>query len=155
VEEGVRGQPPDTRRATRQERSKPQLDELKARMEEIRAKLSTKSALAVAIAYALKRWPALTRYLDDGRLEIDNLIAERALRGVAIGRRNWLFTGSKAGGERAAAIYTIIETCKLNGVEPFTYISSVVQKIAEGWPNNRIDELMPWAWRSVAQQKAA
>ena len=155
VEEEVRGQPPDTRRATRQPRSKPQLDGLKARMEAIRAKLSAKSALAVAIAYALKRWPALTRYLDDGRLEIDNLIAERALRGVAIGRRNWLFTGSKAGGERAAAIYTIIETCKLNGVEPFAYISSVIQKIAEGWPNSRIDELMPWAWRSVAQQKAA
>jgi transposase len=155
VEEEVRGQPPDTRRATRQARSKPQLDELKARMEEIRAKLSAKSALAVAIAYALKRWPALIRYCENGSLEIDNLIAERALRGVAIGRRNWLFAGSKAGGERAAAIYTIIETCKLNGVEPFAYISSVIQKIAEGWPNSRIDELMPWAWSPVAQQKAA
>jgi transposase len=155
VEEEVRGQPPGTRRATRQARSKPQLDELKARMEEIRAKLSAKSALAVAIAYALKRWPALIRYCENGRLEIDNLIAERALRGVAIGRRNWLFAGSKAGGERAAPIYTIIETCKLNGVEPFAYISSVMQKIAEGWPNSRIDELMPWAWSPVAQQIAA
>ena len=92
---------------------------------------------------------------ENGRLEIDNLIAERALRGVAIGRRNWLFAGSKAGGERAAAIYTIIETCKLNGVEPFAYISCVMQKIAEGWPNSRIDELLPWAWSPVAQQKAA
>lgn len=80
-------------------------------MEPIRAKLSAKSALAVAITHALRRWPALTRYLDRGHLEIDNLIAERALRGVAIGRRNWLFAGSKAGGERAAAIYSIIETC--------------------------------------------
>jgi transposase len=151
----VRGQPPDVRHAARQTQSKPQLDELKARMGEIRAKLSAKSALAVAIAYALKRWPALIRYCENGRLEIDNLIAERALRGVAIGRRNWLFAGSKAGGERAAAIYTIIETCKLNGVEPFAYISSVMQKIAEGWPNSRIDELMPWAWSPVAQQKAA
>ena len=104
-----------------------------------------------AIAYALKRWPALIRYCENGRLEIDNLIAERALRGVAIGRRNWLFAGSKAGGERAAAIYTIIETCKLNGVEPFAYISCVMQKIAEG-PNSRIDELLPWAWSPVAQQ---
>jgi transposase len=155
VEEEVRGQPPDTRRAARQARSKPQLDALKARMEAIRAKLSAKSTLAVAITYTLKRWPALTRYCDDGRLEIDNLIAERALRGVAIGRRNWLFAGSKAGGERAAAIYTIIETCKLNGVEPFAYISSVIQKIAEGWPNSRIDQLMPWAWSPIAQQKAA
>src|SRR5437660_7673938 len=135
VEEDVRGQPPDTRRATRQAQAKPQLDALKARMEAIRAKLSTKSTLAVAITYTLKRWPALTRYCEDGCLEIDNLIAERALRGVAIGRRNWLFTGSKAGGERAAAIYSIIETCKLNGVEPFAYISCVMQRIAEGWPN--------------------
>jgi hypothetical protein len=124
-------------------------------MEEIRAKLSAKSTLAVTITYALKRWPALTRYCEDGRLEIDNLIAERALRGVAVGRRNWLFAGSKAGGERAAAIYSIIETCKLNGVEPFAYISGVMQKIAEGWPNSRIDELMPWAWSPIAQQKAA
>jgi hypothetical protein len=83
--------------------------------------------LAVAITYALKRWPALTRYCEDGRLEIDNLIAERALRGVAMGSRNGLFACSKAGGERAASIYTIIETCKLNGVEPFAYISSVMR----------------------------
>ncbi len=76
-------------------------------------------------------------------------------RVIAVGRRNWLFAGSKAGGERAAAIYSIIETCKLNGVEPFAYISGVMQKIAEGWPNSRIDELMPWAWSPIAQQKAA
>src|SRR4030081_3197246 len=155
VEKKVRGQPPDIRRAARQSQSKPQLDELKARMGEIRAKLSAKSALAVAISYALKRWPALTHYLDDGRLEIDNLIAERALRGIAIGRRNWLFAGSRAGGERAASIYSIIESCKLNGVEPFAYISDVMQKIAEGWPNSRIDELMPWTWNQMARQKAA
>ena len=124
-------------------------------MEEIRAKLSAKSALAVAISYALKRWPALTRYLDNGRLEIDNLVAERALRGVAIGRRNWLFAGSRAGGERAAATYSIIESCKLNGVEPFAYITDVMQKIAEGWPNSCIDELMLWMWSQSTQQKAA
>lgn len=106
VEEDGRGQPPDTRRAARQAQAKPQLDALKARPEAIRAKLSTKSTLAVAITYTLKRWPALTRYCEDGRLEIDNFIAERALRGVAILRRNWLFTGSMAGGERAAAIYS-------------------------------------------------
>ena len=110
--------------------------------------MATASAL---FAESLARIP----YCENGRLEIDNLIAERALRGVAIGRRNWLFAGSKAGGERAAAIYTIIETCKLNGVEPFTYISCIMQKIAEGWPNSRIDELLPWAWSPVAQQKAA
>ena len=111
LEEKVRGQPHDVRRAARQTQSRPQIDDLKARMLAIRAKLSTKSGLAIALHYALKRWQALTRYLDDGRLEIDNLIAERAIRGIAIGRRNWLFAGSKAGGERAAAIYSIIETC--------------------------------------------
>jgi transposase len=155
VEDKVRGQPPDLRRAARQSQAKPQIDELKARMQAFRAKLSAKSDLARAIDYALKRWAALTRYLDDGRLEIDNLIAERALRGVAIGRRNWLFAGSKAGGERAAAIYSIIETCKLNGVEPFAYVADVMQKIAEGWPNSRIGELMPWTWAPTLQRHAA
>ena len=104
----------------------------------IRAQLPAKSTLAIAITDTLKRWPALTRYCEDGRLEIDNLIAERALRGAAILRRTWLFTGSKAGGERAAAICSIIETCQLtckrNGVEPFACISGVMQKIAGGWP---------------------
>ena len=152
LEEKVRGQPPDVRRAARQTQSRPQIDDLKARMLAIRAKLSTKSGLAIALHYALKRWQALTRYLDDGRLEIDNLIAERAIRGIAIGRRNWLFAGSKAGGERAAAIYSIIETCKLNSVEPFAYIANVMQRIAAGWPNNRIDELMPWAWNPIPQK---
>ena len=92
----------------------------------IRAQLPAKSTLAVAITDTLKRWPALTRYCEDGRLEIDNLIAERALRGAAILRRTWLFTGSKAGGERAAAICSIIETCQRYGVEPFACISGVM-----------------------------
>lgn len=155
IEETVRGQPPDIRRDARQAQSKPQLEDLKIYMEAIRAKLSAKSALAIALFYALKRWQALTRYLDDGRLEIDNLVAERAIRGIAIGRRNWLFAGSKAGGERAAAIYSIIETCKLNNVEPFAYITDVMHKIAAGWPNSRIDELMPWAWNPAAEKMAA
>jgi transposase len=110
VEEDVRGQPPDIRSSTRQSRSKPQLEELKRRMEVLRMQLSSKRALAVAVTYALNRWQALTCYLDDERLEIDNLVAERALRGVAIGRRNWFFAGSKTGGQRAAAVYLIIET---------------------------------------------
>ena len=84
----------------------------------------------------------LTRFLDDGRLEIDNNIAERAMRSIAIGRKNWLFAGSKAGGERAAAIYTVIETCKLYGIEPKTYIADVIAKIARDWPASRWDDLM-------------
>jgi len=95
----------------------------------------------------LERWAALTRFLGDGRLEIDNNIAERALRSVAIGRKNWLFAGSKTGGERAATLYTIIETAKLNGIDPQAYIADVAEKIARDWSASRWDELMPWNWR--------
>lgn len=102
VEAEVRGQPPDIRCCVRQERSKPLVDALREVLHTALRRLSPKSDMARAIAYGTKRWPALCRFLNDGRLEIDNNIAERALRGVAIGRRNWLFAGSRAGGERAA-----------------------------------------------------
>jgi hypothetical protein len=97
------------------------------------------------------KFAALTRFLDDGRLEIDNNIAERAMRCVALGRKNWLFAGSKAGGERAAAIYTVIETAKLNGLEPQAYIADVIAKIAGDWPASRWDDLMPWNWQAPAE----
>jgi transposase len=90
--------------------------------------------------------PATLTYIDDGRLEIDNNIVERALRGVAVRRPNWLFAGSKTGGERAAAIYTVIQTCKANGVDPQVYIADVTGKIAADWPAARWDELIPWNW---------
>jgi transposase len=147
VEESIRGQVAEQRKTMRQSASKPRLEELRTRMIEIHARLSAKSEMAKAIAYSLNRWDALIRFLDDGRLEIDNLIAERALRGVAIGRRNWLFAGSQVGGERAAEIYTIIETCKLNGVDVLSYLTDVMEKVASGWPNKRLDELLPWNWR--------
>lgn len=102
--------------------------------------------MAKALAYARKRWAAITRFLDDGTAEIDNNIAERAIRSIAIGRKNWLFAGSKAGGERAAALYSVIETCKLNGIEPQAYIADVIARIASDWPASRWDELMPWNW---------
>ncbi|SPD62578.1 transposase (fragment) (plasmid) [Cupriavidus neocaledonicus] len=105
--------------------------------------LSRKSDTSRAILYALNRWEALTRYCDDGRLEIDNLPVERALRGVAIGRRNYLFAGADSGGERAAAIYSLIGTAKLNGVDPEAYLRFVLARIADH-PINRVDELMPW-----------
>ena len=114
-------------------------------------RLSPKSAMAKALTYGRKRWIALTRFLDDGLAEIDNNIAERAMRSVAIGRKNWLFAGSKAGGERAAAIYSVIETAKLNGIEPQAYIADVIAKIASGWPASRWDELMPWNWTTGEQ----
>lgn len=105
--------------------------------------ISAKSELAVAMRYALTRWSALTRYVDDGRIEIDNNAAERASRDVALGRKNYLFAGSDAGGERAAAIYSLLGTAKLNGIDPEAYLRAVLDRIAEH-PINRIDELLPW-----------
>lgn len=142
----IRGQPPDVRHRHRQDHSKPLVEDLRIAIDDALRRLSPKSAMAKALAYGRKRWTALTHFLDDGRAEIDNNIAERAIRSIAIGRKNWLFAGSKAGGERAAAIYSVIETCKLNGIEPQAYIADVIAKIADDWPASRWDELMPWNW---------
>ena len=155
VEAEVRGQPPDVRRRARQERSQPLVDALREELDAALRRLSSKSDMAKAIAYGTKRWPALCRFLDDGRLEIDNNIAERALRGVAVGRRNWLFAGSRAGGERAAAIYTVIQTCKANGVDSEAYIADVIARVADDWPASRWNELMPWNWRANTDQPVA
>jgi transposase len=143
------------RLAARQNRTKPLVDALREALDAGLRRLSPKSDMAKAIAYGTKGWPALYRYIDDGRLEIDNNIAERALRGVAVGRRNWLFAGSKAGGERAAAIYTVMQTCKANGVDPQAYIADVTGKIAADWPAARWDELMPWNWAAQTVEPVA
>nr|WP_276040295.1 IS66 family transposase [Sphingomonas sp. GM_Shp_1] len=155
VEAEVRGQPPDIRCCVRQERSKPLVEALREVLDAALRHLSPRSDMAKAIAYGTKRWQALSRFLGEGRLEIDNNIAERALRGVAIGRRNWLFAGSRAGGERAAAIYTVIQTCKANGVDPQAYIADVIAKVAGDWPASRWDELMPWNWMPQVDQSTA
>jgi transposase len=154
IEEQIRGRPPDARHEARQAHSAALMNALHAVLDDARRRLSPKSEMAKAIAYGLKRWPALTRFLGDGRLEIDNNIAERALRSVALGRKNWLFAGSNAGGERAATLYTIIETAKLNGIDPQTYIANVAEKIASDWPASRWDELMPWNWQPPASPLA-
>ena len=155
IEEEVRGQPPDLRRQLRQEKTKPLVDDLRVVIDDALRSLSPKSAMAKALAYGRKRWDALTRFLDEGGAEIDNNIAERAMRSIAVGRKNWLFAGSKVGGERAAAIYSVIETAKLNGVEPQAYIADVIEKVASGWPASRWDELMPWNWSPVEQHQIA
>lgn len=155
VEAEVRSQPPDVRCRTRQGKSRLLVDDLRAVLDAALCRLSPKSDMAQTIAYGTKRWPALSRFLDDGRLEIDNNIAERALRGVVVGRRNWLFAGSRAGGERAAAICTVIQTCKANGVDPQAYIADVIVKVAGDWPASRWDELMPWNWSAEPARLAA
>ena len=143
IETDLRGKPPEERRMQRQARAGPLLDALRRWLGEQASRLSAKSELAGAIRYALSRWPALTRYRDDGRLEIDNNAAERALRAVALGRKNYLFCGSDAGGERAAAMYSLIGTAKLNGVDPEAYLRIVLERIAEH-PVTKLDELLPW-----------
>ncbi|MCB1996971.1 MAG: IS66 family transposase [Rhodoferax sp.] len=143
IEDEVRGQPPDVRRAQRQARAGPLLKALRTWLEELLPRVSAKSDIAQAIGYSLGRWRALTRYVDDGRLEIDNNAAERALRGVSLGRKNYLFMGSDAGGERAAAFYSLVETAKLNGLDPEAYLREVFTRIADH-PINRIEELLPW-----------
>jgi len=143
IEAEVRGKPPDERRAIRQARAAPLLAELRAWMEKTLRSLSPKSETAEAIRYALSRWRALTRYLDDGHIEIDNSAAERALRAVALGRKNYLFCGSDGGGESAAAIYTLLGTARLNGVDPERWLREVLSRIAD-LPLSRIEELLPW-----------
>jgi transposase len=143
IEDEIRGSTPEVRRSVRQARAKPLLDRMRTWMEDTLAKLSRKSDTAAAIRYASSRWQALTRYVDDGHLEIDNNAAERALRVVALGRKNYLFCGSNAGGERAAAIYSLLGSAKLNGLDPELYLHQVLERIADQ-PISRIADLLPW-----------
>ena len=143
IEKQIRGRPPEERQRIRQQQAQPLLNAMKDWLKELLPTLSRKSDLTGAIHYALGRWSALTRYATDGALEIDNNAAERALRAVALGRKNFLFAGSNAGGERAAAIYSLIGTAKLNGIDPEAYLADVLARIADH-PINRIEELLPW-----------
>src|SRR5271157_4040360 len=143
IEKEIRGRPPDERREIRKARSRPLMESLKQWLEETLGKLSRKSDTAKAVRYALGRWEALMRYCDDGRIEIDNNAAERSLRAVVLGRKNFLFAGSDAGGERAAAMYSLLGTAKLNGLDPESYLRAVLGQIGEH-PVNRIGELLPW-----------
>lgn len=143
IEESIRGKPPDQRRQARQQHARPRLDDLERWLHARLSTLSRKSDTAAAILYSLRLWPALTRYCDDGRIEIDNSAAERALRGVALGRRNFLFAGADSGGERAAAMYGLIGTARLNGIDPEVWLRYVLTHIADH-PVNRVDDFLPW-----------
>ena len=154
VEETIHGLPPDHRRRERQQRSTPIAEALASWAEETVPKLSRKSELAAAFRYMRGRWAALVRCFDDGRLALDNNPAERALRGVAIGRKNYLFAGSDAGGRRAAAMYSLIESAKLNGRNPQLYIADVLDRIADH-PARHIADLLPWNWQPADTNRAA
>jgi transposase len=154
VEADISGCAPEARLAARQERSVPMLEALKGFLDQTLARISAKSTLAGAIRYATSRWDALCRFTTDGRLEMTNNAAERAIRPLALGRKNYLFAGSNQGGERAAAFYTLITTAKLNGLDPEAWLADVIARIGDH-PNSRLDELLPWNWAAPDQRQAA
>ena len=154
IEREINGRPPNERRAVRQECSKPLVGSYEKWLREERRKLSSKNPAAKAMDYSLKRWPAFARFLDDGRICMSNNAAERAVRGVAVGRKNWTFCGSDSGGRRAAAIYTLIETCKLNGIDPRAWLADILARLPDH-PNLRIAELLPWNWKAAKAAAAA
>lgn len=151
IERGINGETQERRRAVRQELSAPLIADLERWMREQRAKLSRGNDVAKAMDYMLKRWSAFTRFLDDGRICLSNNAAERALRGIALGRKSWLFCGSDRGGDRAALMYSLIVTAKMNDIDPQAWLADVLDRIA-GHPAHRLDELLPWNWRDTSRR---
>jgi hypothetical protein len=154
IEERIRGQSPALRLAERRTFSKPLVEKLKVWLEQQLTRVPPRGKLADAIRYALTRWRGLTRFLDDGRIELDTNPVERAIRPVALGRKNHLFAGSDLGGERWATLCSLIETCKMNGVEPYAYLRDVLQRMVDGHLVNRLDELLPWNWKPTEAVKS-
>jgi transposase len=154
AERTLNGLPAAERLAQRKAHIAPMVTELEVWMRAERARLSRHADVARAMDYMLKRWPAFTRFLEDGRICLSNNAAERSLRGIAVGRRNWTFCGSDRGGERAAAIYTLIETAKLNDVDPEAWLRDMLRRINDH-PASRLGELLPWNWKDGAAKLAA
>jgi transposase len=152
IEADIKGKPAADRAAARRAKALPILAELRAFLDERMAKVSGKSNLAGAFRYAASGWTALTRYIDDGRLEMSNNAAERAIRPLALGRKNYLFASSDEGGRRAAILYTLIEA--LNDVDPEAWLADIIGRIADH-PITKIDELLPWKWSQAASQAIA
>jgi len=148
IEREINGLSAEERLAVRAEQSRPLLADLAAWMREERARLSRHAPVAKAMDYMLKRWPSFTRFLEDGRICLTNNAAERALRGIALGRKAWLFAGSDRGGHRATLMYTLIVTAKMNDVDPQAWLADVLARIAEH-PSQRLDELLPWNWKKT------
>src|SRR5256714_10020675 len=146
IEKTIRGRSADARHAVRQEKSKPLVLALKTWLDEQLARVSAKSVIAEAIRYGLNHWDRLTRFLEDGRIELDTNIVERGMRPIALNRKNALFAGHDGGAENWACLASLIETCKLHGVDPQVYVADVLTKLVHLWPESRLDELLPWAW---------
>jgi transposase len=153
-EREINGLRPGDRQAVRDARSRPLVEALQTWLRQNRTKLSAKAPVAKAIDYMLKRWPAFTRFLDEGRICLSNNAAERAIRPIAVGRRNWTFAGSDAGGRRAAAMYTLIETAKVNGIDPRAWLADVLARLPDHQAQ-RVSELLPWNWLPPEPQALA
>ncbi len=149
IEAEIRGNSADERRAVRQRKTKPLADALKTWLEKTLAQVAGGSSVANAIRYALNRWDGLLRFLDDGRIEIDSNTVERAMRPIALNRKNALFAGSDQGAENWAMLASLIETCKLHSVNPQAYLTDVLTKLVNNWPNSRLAELTPWGWAAA------
>jgi hypothetical protein len=153
VERDINGLPATQRHAMRQLRVAPLITSLETWMRGERSRLSRHADVAKAMDYMLKRWDAFTRLLDDGRICLTNNAAERTLRGIALGRKSWLFAGSDRGGERASAMYSLIATAKLNEVDPRAWLADVLARIADH-PASRLDELLPWHWPRRSEDRS-
>ncbi len=154
IEREINGLSAAERQIVRAERSAPLVAELEAWLRAERARLSRHAPVAKAMDYLLKRWDGFIRFLEDGRICLTNNSAERAMRGVALGRRSWLFAGPDRGGERAAVMFTLIMTCRLSNVDPQAWLADVLARIADH-PAQRLDELMPWNWKKNQAQTLA
>jgi transposase len=149
VEAEVRGKPPDLRRAARRAKSRALVEDLFTWFEAQLVRLPGRAPTADAIRYALNHREGLERFLDDGRIDIDSNVVERAIRPLVLSRKNALFASGDDGGGRWAAVASLIETCKMNGVDPQRYFRDVLTRLVSGWPQSRIDELMPWRWAAA------
>ena len=155
IEGEIRGRSAEERRAVRQARSRPLIEAMERWLREKLGLVSQKTKLADAMRYSLTRWAGLSLFLDDGRVELDTNIVERSMRPLALSRKNALFAGSDGGAGHWAVIATLIETCKLNGVEPHAYLADVIARIVAGHPQSRLDELLPWAYPAEPVQLRA
>ena len=150
VEKRIRGQPAEARQRVRKADTRPLIEAMKPWLEDQLRRVPPRGGLAEAIRYSLARWPALCRFLDDGRIELDNNPVERAIRPVALGRKNHLFAGSDGGGERWATVCSLIATAKLNDVEPYAYLRDILERMVDGHPMSRLDDLLPWNWTAIS-----